>query len=133
VLDDAGRPLFNELLFGRRRPTHVAFDLLIADGGWIAHQSPWHRGTGGWRSGCVATCCARQQADRTRRIGVRMRFAIGCQRSIHTGFSDDGGLVSYCNNSLDQYRKAAEYVDRILRGEQPGNSRFSSRPSSSWS
>jgi ATP-dependent DNA ligase len=24
VLDDAGRPLFNELLFGRRRPTYVA-------------------------------------------------------------------------------------------------------------
>jgi bifunctional non-homologous end joining protein LigD len=32
VLDDAGRPLFNELLFGRRRPTYVAFDLLMADG-----------------------------------------------------------------------------------------------------
>jgi bifunctional non-homologous end joining protein LigD len=32
VLDDAGRPLFNELLFGRRCPTYVAFDLLIADG-----------------------------------------------------------------------------------------------------
>src|SRR5215472_6293212 len=32
VLDDAGRPLFNELLFGHRRPTYVAFDLLIADG-----------------------------------------------------------------------------------------------------
>jgi len=32
VLDDAGRPLFNDLLFGRRRPTYVAFDLLIADG-----------------------------------------------------------------------------------------------------
>jgi ATP-dependent DNA ligase len=32
VLDDAGRPLFKELLFGRRRPTYVAFDLLIADG-----------------------------------------------------------------------------------------------------
>jgi hypothetical protein len=25
-----GRPLFDELLFGRRRPTYVAFDLLIA-------------------------------------------------------------------------------------------------------
>ena len=24
VLDDAGRPLFNELLFARRRPTYVA-------------------------------------------------------------------------------------------------------------
>jgi hypothetical protein len=32
VLDDAGRSLFNELLFGRRRPTYVAFDLLIAGG-----------------------------------------------------------------------------------------------------
>lgn len=32
VLDDAGRPLFNELLFARRRPTYVAFDLLNADG-----------------------------------------------------------------------------------------------------
>jgi ATP-dependent DNA ligase len=32
VLDDAGRPLFNKLLFGCRRPTYVAFDLLIADG-----------------------------------------------------------------------------------------------------
>lgn len=32
VLDDAGRPLFNELLFGRGRPIYVAFDLLIAEG-----------------------------------------------------------------------------------------------------
>jgi bifunctional non-homologous end joining protein LigD len=32
VLDDAGRPLFNALMFGRRRPTYVAFDLLMAGG-----------------------------------------------------------------------------------------------------
>jgi len=32
VLDDTGRPLFNKLLLGDRRPTYVAFDLLIADG-----------------------------------------------------------------------------------------------------
>jgi ATP-dependent DNA ligase len=32
VLDDAGQPLFSELLFGRRRPTYVAFDLLITEG-----------------------------------------------------------------------------------------------------
>jgi ATP-dependent DNA ligase len=31
-LDNAGRPLFHELLFGRGRPTYVAFDLLIANG-----------------------------------------------------------------------------------------------------
>jgi hypothetical protein len=32
VLDDAGRSLFTGLLFGRRRPTYPAFDLLMADG-----------------------------------------------------------------------------------------------------
>jgi ATP-dependent DNA ligase len=32
VLNDAGRPLFNGLLFGRRHPTYGAFDLLTADG-----------------------------------------------------------------------------------------------------
>jgi bifunctional non-homologous end joining protein LigD len=32
VLDDSGRPLFKELLFGRRHPTDVAFDLLMTDG-----------------------------------------------------------------------------------------------------
>jgi bifunctional non-homologous end joining protein LigD len=32
VLDEAGRPQFDELLFGRGRPTYVAFDLLNAAG-----------------------------------------------------------------------------------------------------
>jgi len=32
MLDDAGAPFVNKLMFGHRRPTHVAFDLLIADG-----------------------------------------------------------------------------------------------------
>jgi ATP-dependent DNA ligase len=41
VLDDAGRPLFNELLFARRRPTYVAFDLLMADG---IDLRPWPLG-----------------------------------------------------------------------------------------
>src|SRR5262245_48679983 len=33
----------------------------------------------------------------------------------------DGGLVSYAPDWLDQYRRAAEYVDRILRGEKPAD------------
>ena len=32
-----------------------------------------------------------------------------------------GGLMSYDTNSTDLYRRAAFYVDRILKGERPGN------------
>ena len=33
----------------------------------------------------------------------------------------EGGLVSYGPEVLDQYRHAADYVDRILRGTKPGD------------
>jgi putative tryptophan/tyrosine transport system substrate-binding protein len=36
-------------------------------------------------------------------------------------FVDDGGLMSYGTNLVDQFRQAATYVDRILRGEKPAN------------
>jgi ABC-type uncharacterized transport system substrate-binding protein len=34
-------------------------------------------------------------------------------------FVSDGGLISYGPDFLDQYRQAAGYVDRILKGEKP--------------
>jgi putative tryptophan/tyrosine transport system substrate-binding protein len=33
----------------------------------------------------------------------------------------DGGLISYGPDTIDQYRRAAAYVDRILRGEKPAD------------
>jgi putative tryptophan/tyrosine transport system substrate-binding protein len=36
-------------------------------------------------------------------------------------FVTDGGLISYGPDVMDQYRRSAGYVDRILRGEQPAN------------
>ena len=38
----------------------------------------------------------------------------------HT-FAADGGLISYGPDYIDQYRQAAGYVDRILKGEKPAN------------
>jgi putative ABC transport system substrate-binding protein len=36
-------------------------------------------------------------------------------------FVTGGGLASYGPDIVDQYRRAAVYVDRILKGESPAN------------
>jgi putative ABC transport system substrate-binding protein len=36
-------------------------------------------------------------------------------------FAREGGLLSYGPNWVDIYRRVATYVDRILRGEKPGD------------
>jgi putative tryptophan/tyrosine transport system substrate-binding protein len=36
-------------------------------------------------------------------------------------FATEGGLMSYGIDQIDQWRGAATYVDRILRGEKPGD------------
>ena len=36
-------------------------------------------------------------------------------------FTELGGLVSYGTDRIDQFRRAAAYADRILKGEKPAD------------
>ena len=47
-------------------------------------------------------------------------------------FAAEGGLISYGFDHIDSWRGAATYIDRILKGEKPGDLPVKRRPSSSW-
>ena len=36
-------------------------------------------------------------------------------------YAEDGGLISYGTNIAETYRRAAQYVDKILKGAQPAD------------
>src|SRR5205807_3139892 len=70
--------------------------------------------------GLILTASALSVVHRNLIIALALRHklpAVYFNRSLVI----DGGLISYGANLIDQYRQAAGYVDRILRGEKPAD------------
>jgi putative ABC transport system substrate-binding protein len=51
-------------------------------------------------------------------LAARLRMPVVYPRRYYV---DPGGLISYGYDALDQFRSAAGYVDRILKGEKPAD------------
>jgi putative ABC transport system substrate-binding protein len=68
--------------------------VVIPDGFLIAHRAP------------IILAAARNNVPAVYRFSYLVR---------------DGGLLSYGSDQVDIFRRAATYVDRILRGEKPGD------------
>jgi putative ABC transport system substrate-binding protein len=58
------------------------------------------------------------ERSRIATVALRHRMATIAGES---GFAMAGGLLEYAPDIPDNYRRAAQYVDRILKGEKPGD------------
>jgi putative ABC transport system substrate-binding protein len=70
--------------------------------------------------GLIATSVAAVSQHRDLIITLAARHklpAVYYERPYVTG----GGLIAYGPDRIDQYRRAAAYVDRILKGEKPAD------------
>jgi len=57
---------------------------------------------------------------RTKIVALAARYKLPAVYP-YRWFATAGGLISYGTEALDQFRRAGGYVDRILRGEKPGD------------
>jgi ABC-type uncharacterized transport system substrate-binding protein len=59
-------------------------------------------------------------AERKRIVELAVKYRLPAIYS-QKEYVDEGGLMSYGADSADQYRKAAYYVDKILKGTKPAD------------
>jgi len=89
----------------------------VRDAGEIEHAiAAFARGSNGGLILVGPTSSVQRHRDLIVALAARDRLpAVYANRLFVTG----GGLISYAPDSLDQYRRAAGYVDRILKGAKP--------------
>jgi len=69
-------------------------------------------------SGLLALPDSFTDVHRAEIAALAARFRLPAVYPFHQ-FSEAGGLLSYGNDQVDNYRRVAVYVDRILRGATP--------------
>jgi putative ABC transport system substrate-binding protein len=75
---------------------------------------------GGSNSGLIVTSSGLAAVHRQLIVKLAARYLLPAIYS-YGYFTTSGGLISYGPDPIDQYRRAAGYVDRILKGEKPAD------------
>jgi len=70
--------------------------------------------------GLISTASTTQAIHRKLIITLAARYQIPAVYPFRL-MTHDGGLISYGPDTVDQFRRAAQYVDRILKGEKPAD------------
>ena len=71
-------------------------------------------------SGLIVTGSGMAQQQRGQIVSLAARHKLPAVYFSRT-FVSAGGLASHGVDFIDQYRRAASYVDRILKGEKPAD------------
>ena len=70
--------------------------------------------------GLISTASTAQAIHRKLIITLAARHRLPAVYPFRL-MTNDGGLTSYGPDTVDQYRRGAQYVDRILKGEKPAD------------
>jgi putative tryptophan/tyrosine transport system substrate-binding protein len=122
VLRDPANPAGTGL-FGTIQGAAPAFGVEVSpvglrDAGEIEHGiTAFARGSNG---GLIVTPSALAWVQRELIITLAARHRLPAVYALRF-FAIAGGLISYGPDPADQYRRAAGYVDRILKGEKPAD------------
>ena len=113
-------------------PWHKAAEhILIGDGRWVEvipinvrDAGEIERAVAAFarapNGGLIVTASASAQLHRDLIVTLAARHRLPAVYS-NRFFVAAGGLISYGPDYVDQYRRAAGYVDRILKGEKPAD------------
>jgi ABC-type uncharacterized transport system substrate-binding protein len=72
------------------------------------------------KTGLVVAASGGGMVHRDQIVGLAARFRMPAVYHRRY-YVDSGGLISYGYDAVDQFRRAAGYVDRILKGEKPAD------------